>query len=353
MPDLKSLLEPISEGDPCGVDLTLDGTLMLLEQKITPDSESNQEPNWSEVHDAALEALGQGRDLRVAVILSLAAFKEEGPIGMRDGMVFINGLLERYPDKVHPVPDGDSDPTRGSALSNLSAPVGSDSPYKFVRWLRESPLVTTAGGSKFSLGDLIRAGSVQPQAPQEGEEGQPSSIAPTRDQIESAFREAGPEAMQKTAAVFAEIKAQAEAIENALSSHEGSKSGLDLKALKEMLAEIQGELKPWTGQIEAGQADGAQAQAQQAGGAVAGAGVPGAIRSRTDADNAIRAVCSYFRQNEPSSPIPYFLERVRRLIGKDFVECVRDLSAESLEKFYPLFGINPSEQSSQEQQTEN
>jgi type VI secretion system protein ImpA len=34
---------------------------------------------------------------------------------------------------------------------------------------------------------------------------------------------------------------------------------------------------------------------------------------------------TYFRRNEPSSPIPFLLEKARRFAGADFRELLRDI----------------------------
>jgi type VI secretion system protein ImpA len=41
-------------------------------------------------------------------------------------------------------------------------------------------------------------------------------------------------------------------------------------------------------------------------------------------------VCAYFERNEPSSPVPIFLNRAKRLTGMRFVDIIRDMSPESM-----------------------
>ena len=56
----------------------------------------------------------------------------------------------------------------------------------------------------------------------------------------------------------------------------------------------------------------------------------GAITSRQDAIRALDAVAEYFRRSEPSSPIPLFVERAKRLVAKDFLEVLADIAPEAL-----------------------
>ncbi|MGL5001458.1 MAG: ImpA family type VI secretion system protein, partial [Casimicrobium sp.] len=61
-----------------------------------------------------------------------------------------------------------------------------------------------------------------------------------------------------------------------------------------------------------------------------GGGVPGRLASRADAIRALDAVCAYFEQHEPSSPVPMFLNRAKKLTGMRFVDIIRDMSPESM-----------------------
>ncbi len=69
----------------------------------------------------------------------------------------------------------------------------------------------------------------------------------------------------------------------------------------------------------------------------------GAIRSRQDAIRALDAVSAYFRQNEPSSPVPLFLERAKRLVAKDFLAILADVAPEAITQAKLAGGIRDSE----------
>jgi type VI secretion system protein ImpA len=56
----------------------------------------------------------------------------------------------------------------------------------------------------------------------------------------------------------------------------------------------------------------------------------GAIKSRQDAIRALDAAAEFFRRNEPSSPIPLFLDRAKRLVAKDFLEVLADVAPDAL-----------------------
>jgi type VI secretion system protein ImpA len=57
---------------------------------------------------------------------------------------------------------------------------------------------------------------------------------------------------------------------------------------------------------------------------------PGAIGSREDAIRALDAVAEFFRRTEPSSPVPLFVDRAKRLVAKDFLEVLADVAPDAL-----------------------
>jgi type VI secretion system protein ImpA len=87
-------------------------------------------------------------------------------------------------------------------------------------------------------------------------------------------------------------------------------------------------------------ADAAAGEAPAAGG---GTVAIGAIASRQDAIRALDAVAEFFRRNEPSSPIPMFLERAKRLVSKSFLEVLADVAPDAVAQAMSAGGVTQSE----------
>jgi type VI secretion system protein ImpA len=68
----------------------------------------------------------------------------------------------------------------------------------------------------------------------------------------------------------------------------------------------------------------------------------GAIKSREDAIRALEAAAEFFRRNEPSSPIPLFLDRAKRLVSKDFLEVLADVAPDALPQARSAGGLKDS-----------
>lgn len=65
--------------------------------------------------------------------------------------------------------------------------------------------------------------------------------------------------------------------------------------------------------------------------------LPG-INSDQDVIKALTLISEHYKKNEPSSPIPLLLERVSRLVGKDFMEVLQDMAPNGVEQVEFLRG---------------
>jgi type VI secretion system protein ImpA len=55
-----------------------------------------------------------------------------------------------------------------------------------------------------------------------------------------------------------------------------------------------------------------------------------ACESREDVVRALDAICAYYQQREPSSPVPFLLARVRRLTSMSFINIIAELAPDAL-----------------------
>ena len=66
--------------------------------------------------------------------------------------------------------------------------------------------------------------------------------------------------------------------------------------------------------------------------------VTGPIRSREDVVRTLEAVCAYYQQAEPGSPVPYLLKRAQKLATMNFVEALQELALANLDALRPSMG---------------
>jgi type VI secretion system protein ImpA len=131
------------------------------------------------------------------------------------------------------------------------------------------------------------------------------------------------------------------AIETKMRDEGGSEAAPTFDPLVTQLVQLQRLLNeglgshPGAANAPAAGADGAPA----ANTGTARSGSLQAINSRQDAIVALDAVASYFRLNEPSSPIPLFIERAKRLVAKDFLEVLADIAPDAVSQARSAGGL--------------
>ncbi len=336
--DIQSLLAEISTENPCGEDLEYDPDFGEMERAAQGKAEQQmgdtlvpaREADWPQVKSKAIELFGRTKDLRVAFYLTHSLIHTNGLPGLRDGLVLIRGLLEQYWDTLHPQLDpDDKDPTlRINTLTQLADPV------TVLHSIREAPLVEVKGFGRISLRDnLIAQGKLSVPAGSDEQPAEPSTIS-------SAFMAAELDELKSTADAIRESIESVSAIEAVLMEKVGAMQMADLSALPALLKEAQHIMADYLTQrgVSDAQASGEASEGAQAPQA-AGQPMTGAINSREDVILILDKVCDYFKQHEPSSPVPLLLQRAKRLVAKDFMEILRDLTPSGVAQAEEIGGL--------------
>ncbi len=337
---IEALIQPLEEEGPCGPDLTYDRDFIELQRATegVPEQISGDEvkpgepPDWQDVESRAIGVLNRARDLRAAIALARAWLANEGITGIAAGLELIQRLTETYWDAVHPRADEDGDlMLRFNSLGSLV-----DEAYLLAP-LRQQPLVYSRQFGRFSLRDWrIATGKLKLA---EGSEETP----PERSLIESAFEGADLEELQTSQGASRRALEAVGALQKAIDANAPSQ-GTSLQLLQAELKEIVRLYDDMVGRRTGAEpsADG-DAAGDDGGGAAAGGrggGAPGQVRSRADVVRALDAVCAYYRDSEPSSPVPMLLTRAKRLVNMSFMDIVRDLTPSAVGEA-TIFSGNP------------
>ncbi len=342
--DLDTLLAPVSPDDQCGVDLEYDASFSEIdrlsqgkpEQQIGTTIVPAEEPDWKTLQKKTSEFLVRSKDLRVAAHLTRALLRNNGWSGLATGLSLLRGLVERYWDGVHPRldPTDDNDPTmRVNVFTSFS-----DTPV--LSAVRATPIVSSRAVGRFSLRDLeIASGDVPPPAAVDG-----AQSPPTMATIDGAAMDADLAGLDETAKSLAVCVESLKGLEEAIAARVDASAAASFGKLPALLRKantyVSGKLAQRTavaGSPGAG-SDGEVATNGSNGSASAGRAFGGTINSREDVLKALDAICSYYARNEPSSPIPMFMERSKRLITMSFVDLIKELVPEGLSKVDLLRG---------------
>ena len=341
MSDIETLLAPVPDRPPCGPNLEYEPRFIALvtaargkpEQQLGNHLVPAEQPDWGAVRQQAEALLGSTKDLRVALLQLRALVRIDNLPGLRDGLALLHGLIERYWEQLHPVPDP-SDPrdliTRMNVLAQLTDPNG------LLQDVRCALVVAAGAHGRVSVRDiLLAAGRTQPSS---GER------VPSQAQIDSALAataaQSGP-AIKAPAASAALVRA----IGTLLDDRAGVVGAPELRALTDLLKPVVTACANAIAAVAASapaNPDGAPPAAAAPSVAAPPASLPatGYIRSRADAMRALDLVCEIFERTEPGHPAPLLIRRAQRLLGMTFVEIVQDLAPDSLAQIRTIAGIN-------------
>ncbi len=373
--DVDALLEEITPDAPCGEDISYDADFLELERLAEGTAETQvgehiqeaEEPDWKQVRTISLALLERSRDIRVILYLMAALLRREGLSGYCQGMALLRGTVERWWDHFYPQldPEDDNDPLeRMNILSALSPPasmMSDQDPMKFIPRLTDAPLCEPSDARlpHASLRDILVA-SGELTVP-ENSDGHP----PTAQLIDAAFDQTDIELLRSTERLIDECLDHLNALDSQLVERVGADTAPNFNRLDHLLKQMQSKVSgymarrgyaapgasPEDGTPDAGEAaappttDQAGTPTAAVGAGVLGAALSGQITSDQDVLKALEMITSYYERNEPSSPVPLLLRRAKRLVGKSFVDIIRDLSPDAISQVQMVSG---EEESSEE-----
>jgi type VI secretion system protein ImpA len=339
------MLPDLSDEAPAGENLELDPDFDALERAAQGKPETqygdtitpSTPPDWKETEAIALALMERTRDLRVMTHLAVARLHMSGVPGFAGVLGQIRSQLENRWQQVHPQldPEDNHDPAlRANALLRLRDPAN------VLRPLRDLPLAGAPAKGMISWRDIAIARGIS--APEAGR--QKLSDA----SIRSAFQETAPERLRTLRDTLEQAVEEVAAISAAFNTHAGPGTGPDLTDLAKLLGDIRKELPSIevvpaeaTDEqgIDAPQPDDAPSAEERppdhrpssapARGPISVRSIT-AVTSREDALHLLELASSYFRANEPSSPLPMLIDRARRLSTMDFLDILRDLAPDGL-----------------------
>ena len=333
----EALLQPITPEQPCGDNLedtellaSFD-TYRLFGQSRPVDVAGDgapPPPDWGGMRTKSADALQKSKDLRLLAHLGAALLRTDGLPAFTATLNVASLWLESYWKQVYPLVDEDAI-VRRSALNNFADPMA------VIDRLRRTPLVNSRQHGKFSLRDIdIATHQLQPTA---------NDTAVDENQINAAFDTMPLEELTLLHDSVAMAVAALRKIETAMRDAAGSESTPTFDGLSTQFAKmnllLRTRLAARTGSAEGAAGDGAAA----GDGSGQGSSISGVVKSRQDAIRALDAITAFYRQAEPSSPIPLLLERAKRLVSKDFLEVLADIAPDALGTARAAGGLKDSE----------
>jgi type VI secretion system protein ImpA len=329
--DARALLDPIAGEQPCGQNPDVAGllgpfdALRLFGQPRSPEAPPEEDEGdkeaakakppieWEKIRDQAIESLAKSKDLRLLAYLGTAVLRTDGLPAFNQTLTTAAQWLDSYWPQVYPPLDEDA-LERRNALNCFADPMA------VVDRVWRLPLVTSRQHGRYSLRDIdIARGQSMPGA---------LEAKPEESSIRLAFKELASEELTALERSITEGIAALNRIDTRMRSEGGPDMAPDFGPLLTHLAKLakvyQEELAT---RVETGTGATVGVDGQPVAAATFSGGV---INSRADAIRALDAVGEYFRRSEPSSPIPLFVDRAKRLVAKDFLEVLADIAPEAV-----------------------
>ena len=343
--DIEELLKPISGDNPSGenqeysTDFTnLEISAQLGEEKQVGDEIiAAEEPNYKEVSKGALEVLKVSHDLRAGVFLARAELSLRGLSGFAEVTTYLRRCVEDYWDSCHPQLDADDDNDPTERVNALLALAGSNT---VLQSLRLTPLSESNVFGKINLQNILVA---------RGEMTAPSSMVNVLDSsgIGAAFKDTETTKLLEFLDAAKLIAENVDAI-NLKFTEETPGQGPSLENLSLILKKIISSLSGATGSNSDDIDSPDNNTGEVTGNVVEEAGkipevvssvkVPGVISSDLDVRMALDQIISFYKKNEPSSPMPILIRRAKRLVGADFMTIMRDIAPSGVDNIRSVGG---------------
>ncbi|MCX7099552.1 MAG: type VI secretion system protein TssA [Methylococcales bacterium] len=349
------LVNGIGPDNACGDDLQYDPQFIGLEQAIKGKPEQQigdtiteaEPPNWREVKKQSEALLLRTIDLRVLICYLRALLALEGFSGFEEGLALIRGVVEKQWQCLHPQldPDDDNDPTeRINALLSLCD-------HDALLWpLQQTPLLESHALGRFSFRQISIASGKSTATNREQEVDQTT--------IDAAIQDSGLAPMQQTFQAITTSLDNLSQLENLITGYVGSNDAPSFEVLrsflKECLAFLRAGLEAKGGSMVDESDVGLPAMISEADSgklpasthAAVNNSVVGIIHNNQDVIKMLNLVCDYYRKNEPSSPVPFFIDRAIKMVGKDFMDVLKDIAPSGLEEAKVILGKQLEEDNS-------
>jgi type VI secretion system protein ImpA len=254
----------------------------------------------------------------------------EGVATLPEGLRLMHGLLARYWDELHPMPDEGDAYARINALNEMASLAG------MLGDLRDSLVLSDRALGELRGRDIeVALGTLEPRS------GDATYSRSTVEQMLGEATQSKPSCASFPLSALARVGELQQLMRDRVGyAAAPGAAAPDHDAHRHPRSRCRAS-RPGPRPTMARAPEGRRTAKRPARGG--GRGLSGSIESRNDALRAIDMVCEYLERTEPTNPAQLLLRRARRLVNKNFVELVRELAPESLNEVARVMGISAEE----------
>lgn len=330
--------------DASGENCEYDALYTDLDDLAVSDEDLGKEADFRQLEKNCLELWNKTRDLRVVAYLCIAETELNGFDGLSEGLDVIRWLISDMWETFYPRldPDDDNDPLeRLNIMAMLSPQPGAfNDPIMFLSKLRTIRLMSEL---PYTMRDvMISNGELESETPVDAK------------LIAAEMMSLPVEKIQARAALLDKIQENVEGICSAMNEKMEGGYSLNMSALQKELKRFQTFYAKFTDSFTEQASAEVPENAEQENVPVAAAARPVArnnfsdlssIRASTRAEALLflKKGAEYFRSEEPTSPVPYLIERALRLSEMNFMDLLADIAPDALSRGRDILGVRQDE----------
>jgi type VI secretion system ImpA family protein len=343
------LTQPLAGGDPAGQNLEYDPLYLELDTLAVdvPDSQMGDSkiegrgPDWKNLSKNGLELWKKTRDLRVAVYIVIAEAVTGGLAGLASALKLPFFLVKELWDGFYPRLDpDDNDPIeRLNILSMLSPQSGSiNDPIMFIPRFRDTTLVPSL---KYTLRDLL---IVLNEIEVSGEDRVDPQL------FNAELMNVPVEEIQARAALVRETKELVTALCGEMDGKMKGGYTLDMSALLHELDRLGAFYNARAASFSAIESNESASETTVEEGSPADQPRPAHpagnfnlasyhAATRAEALLLMKKGAEYFQVQEPSSPVPFLINRAMRFAEMSFIDLIQDIAPDAAARGRDILGI--------------
>ena len=279
---------------------------------------TSESVDWARVEKLCRDLYEHTLDLRVVVILARCLLERYGFSGFVAGLRLISLLLRQRWEDIHPqlVAEDQFDPLiRINTLAELAVPT------TIMLALKRQVLATTADGQVLCLADLDLIYSAEGTAQSERLTLLSKLISPNCS-VELV------RSLGQINAIYCQLNEMTLCLEANTAIDGMSPLHSMSSSLRKWARVVEEHVRIVTPQLRvSAHPEWSVTSRPKLGNSGRGGN---SCESREDVVRALDAICAYYQQQEPSSPVPFLLARVRRVTSMSFINIIAELAPDAL-----------------------
>ena len=330
----EELLKPVSLDEVCGVDLDETGEITNLELLFKGKEETQFsdaiKPDWKNIVNECQNIFSKSKDLWATSFLMISLYATQGFKGLNESYEFLLALLTKYWESIYPLIDNeDEEPFsyRESVFISL---------FSFNGILCNLILDSVLTKSKLFNNISVREALELIKSKNE------NKITELYNSIKDSPEDSITEVIKNIESILICNNSLINFINKRVKNNKIHDCSKDFIVLLKSISELFGNSKRQNSedkkQLDCNTDENPLIQDK---GSISVNMLQ--INSTQDIKNIFKEVYKWYKINEPSSPVPLLIKRAEMLLDKDFLEIIKNVSADSIPQLQNLFGITTQE----------